>query len=161
MDQTISNELLNLFNIDKISNTERIKINKLCNDLTTNTEIITELQNKITVIVENENFNLLVDMPQIIKNILVLLENVEYYKKITVESGRLKYVLYCLTITYFYNNYSQILEKIEIKDIRNIFNSVYDLVIFKPKDLKKVSCISCISSSIKILGSINKGKIFV
>lgn len=161
MDPTISNELMNLFNIDKVDTTERIKINKICNDLTSNSTIISELKNKIMTVIDNNKFNLLLDMPIIIKNSLLLLENVEYYKVVKVESGRLKYVLYCLMITFFYNNQPQVLEELEIQDIRNMFFSVYDLVVFKPQDIKKSGCMSAVCSSIKLLQSFNKGKIFV
>lgn len=161
MNTTISNELLNLFNLDKIDNIERIKVNKLCNDLVGNTEITSELNNNLNNLFNKDKFNLLIDMPVIIKNILDLLERVEYYKSVKIDSGRMKYILYCIMVSFLYSNKPEILEKVEINDIRSIYFSVYDLVILIPQDIKKYKCSTCLFNSFKILNRFNSKKIIL
>ena len=98
MNTRIANELMNLFNKDKVIMSERIKINALCNDLCTNVEVSQELNICLYQIINVDNFNLLERLPKIIFGVLQLLSKVEYYKEIKPKSGRLKYLIYCLVI---------------------------------------------------------------
>lgn len=161
MNPQISNELLNMFNRDKTSNSERIKINSLCNDLSTNTKILSEMNNILHSLVEKENFSLLENMSAVISGIIKVVDTVEYYKEITYQSGRMKYVLYCLLITIFFNTYNHILEKTELDSLRQKFEDAYSLLVLIPRSVKKTSCVSCIGDSFKLFRFVNKKKIIV
>lgn len=141
MNTRIANELMNLFNKDKVIMSERIKINALCNDLCTNVEVSQELNICLYQIINVDNFNLLERLPKIIFGVLQLLSKVEYYKEIKPKSGRLKYLIYCLVITHLFNHHIELLETIEIEKIRDDYEDVYNLVVLKPKKIAKNTCI--------------------
>lgn len=152
MDQVISNELLNLINLDGINDTtERIKINRLCNDFIMNGGLLESIDLCLSNTIKKDNFNFLLSLVLICKKILVCIQSVEYYKNVSVRSGRIKYLLYAVMINFFYEKYPLILEKYEIKEIRELYVNIYDIIVMEPSDIISKSCVKNIFSIIKKL----------
>lgn len=161
MNSSINDELSNLLNIFKVGGNERIKIIAICNDLVSNGELLSDLQNALRPIVEAKTFSPAQNIPSLISALLSVLKNVQYYKE--VNEGRMKYVLYCVLLSVLLQFYPTVLKQIEIELLRNLYISCIDLVLLIPETVKvhKKSCLTCLGSTVKILSFVNKNKILI
>lgn len=160
MDSSISNELNNLFNKDCVAGTERTKILAICNTLISDANLMAEVKNNTTSVIEKEGFNIEKNVGAVVSNIIQVFAQVEMYK--TVEGSRMKYILYGLLLNVLLKFYPTILQKVEINTLRNLYDDVYALLMIIPATIKisKQSCSTCIGK-IKLFSGLNKGKILI
>ena len=161
LNQNISNEMVNYFNLEKVSGTERNKILAICNDIIDNATFFDEVHNSIISVAESKNFKVETHLPALISAILRVVQSVEYYKTITEE--RMKSVLYCVLIASLYEFYPNTFKTIPIELFRTLFKDCIELVLLIPATIKiaKTSCVSCIASKVKALNGLNKNKILI
>jgi hypothetical protein len=157
MDSAVSNELQNLFNQDMTTGTERTKILAICNTLVHDANLIAEIKNSITSVMEREGFDIQKNLGAVISCIISVFAKVEFYK--TVSNERMKYVLYCLLISVLLKFYPTLLKNVEIAILRHLYDEVFDLVMIVPQTvvIAKQSCVSCIGK-FRAFSFLNKGK---
>jgi hypothetical protein len=161
INQSVSAELINYFNLEKVSGTERNKIIAICNDMVDNAQFFNEVHNSIVNVAEGKHFKIETHLPALISAILGVMKSVQYYKNVNEE--RMPSVIYCVLISALYEFYPKSLEEIPVELLRTLFANSIELVLLVPQTVKiaKQSCISCIASKIKALNKLNKGKILI
>ena len=160
MDSKVTNELNNLFNKDTLSGTERTKIIAICNTLCHDGSLLSEIKNAITPVVEKEGFNIEKNISGVVSCIISIFTQVEFYKE--VQTDRMKYIIYCLLISVLLKEYPKILEKVEIGTLRDLYDSVFEIVLIIPQTVKiaKSGCLTCLGKT-RVFSFLNKNKLVI
>lgn len=160
MNDSVTNELNNLFNADSVSGTERTKILAICNTLVNDVNVMSEIKNSVTGLIEKDGFNIEKKVGAVVSCIISAFHQVECYKE--VNTDRMKYIIYCLLISILLKFYPSILTRTEIALLRNLYDDVFDLVMIVPQTVKiaKQGCMTCVGK-FRAFSCLNKGKILI
>lgn len=161
METVILSELECLLNDFKIGGSERIKIIAICNDVVTNSNVLTDLANSLKPIIEGKTFNVSQNIPALISAVLSVVGQIEYYKNVT--ESRMKFVIYCALLSCLLKYYPSVLKSIDIETLRRIYKDCIELVLLIPETIKitKKSCVTCIGGTFKVFSFLNKNKLIV
>ena len=130
---------------------EQNKIMSIITKIISSKDYMEKVKKEFEPITNNENFNLNVDLPELIKILISVNEKCDFYK--VCEPDRMQYVLYGIIYTSLIKNNIDLINKIDLTDFRLIFSNSMELLMMPSQKirLQKQDCMNCLSRTFTIL----------
>lgn len=135
---------------------EKNKIRSIVSKMIKSEKYMEEIKKQFDEIINAPDFNIMTDFSVLLKYLINANQNFDYYKEITPE--RIKFLLYGVTYTVLYKNYSELLNSTNPSDLRQLYVNAMDLVLIPTETMaiKKEDCATCLGRTIKILSFLEK-----
>lgn len=150
MNTSIQNEMNLLMSVNSaVSGTEQVKIIAVLTKMLSSAAYTSAAKTVLDIVVNDSKFNLLIDLPRLIINMVQLNSTCDFYK--SVSSDRVQYLIYGVIYAYLLNNNPQILTNLDLGTFRVTYCNCIELVMMIPESLAilKTDCASCCSGSNK------------
>lgn len=152
MDSSVQNELLLLMGVDNLVGEEVFKSMSICANILNDTSYIAQVNDKFGELFKTPDFDLLVELSQLITVLLKVNNNFSYYKEIAF--GRMKYVVYATIYAYIAKNQLSEINRIGAHTFRILFTNLWSVLEVVPESVKiaKAACFSCFGSTKRTVG---------
>lgn len=150
MNSQIISEMNLLMSVNSaVSGTDQVKIVALLTKMLSSPAYSLAAKSVLDVVVNDSKFNLLIDLPRLIINLVQLNSSCDCYKIIVAD--RMQYLIYGVIYAYLLANNPQLLVGLDLGTFRVTYCNCIELVMMIPESLTilKTAC-SCTSSSNKI-----------
>ena len=145
MDTAQQNELLLLMNVDNLVGGEVVKILAICSNMLNDDTWTAQVKTQLDTLFATPDFDMSVEMAQLIKILLGLSTSISYYKEIALD--RMKYVLYASLYNYLSKCQLDALNNVGVGVFRVMFINLWSILEVVPESVKiaKTTCCSCFS----------------
>lgn len=138
MDNNLRNEMLIVMNNENVCGDCQVKILSICSKFVNNGEYMHKIIDAFELLLNKEELNFWVILPQLINIIIDINKNVMVgeFLKDGFDIDYMKFVLYAILYSYLDNNKSILLNKLDQGDLRIGFIHIIGNLLIKPKKLK-------------------------
>lgn len=145
MNSDIQREILLLCSIDQIKGSESIKIMSICSNFLQNEIYVEEIKKFFDSVFNSPNFDFVSELAPILLGLVNINKKVNYYKNISLD--RMKYVLFSVLYQYISKYQVELLNHIDIGQLRILFSNSFDLIKLQPHfvNIAKKGC-SCLNN---------------
>lgn len=135
MNENTQTEVLLLMNIDNLKGTEQVKILAIVNEFLNSVKYMNSVHNVLNNIFSQPDFDFKTELPKIVLNVIKLNTTVDFRKLVTKD--RSKYLIYGILYHYLVKNQTDMINGINISDLRLLFSNSWDLINVTTEIIKK------------------------